>query len=106
MNIINTTPHEIVLDNGTQKKVYPKSDTMVRVVVERVPHEYKIDGFDLIDRLVTKHNLPEPLPDTYLIVSMQVKNEFPNRQDLIVPDSINALRNKNGKVISVPGFIR
>jgi hypothetical protein len=102
------TPHKIVVLNPTtnQATTYPKSGTVARAHVERQLDDKTIDGNSITNIVVTKVNIPQPTEGIYYIVSMQTKNQLPNRPDLLVPDSINATRGIDGKVTSVPGFIR
>lgn len=106
MNIINLTQHEVTLKHADRKVTYPLTDTIARVTIEKVLSESTIDGFPVYHMLMTSHTLPEPVNDTLYIVSMLVKNAFPGRTDLIVPDANNGTRNKLGIITSVPGFIK
>ena len=104
-NIINLTPHPIVVENDDTKKVYEPSGTVARVEMETKPIG-DIDGFYLHEQKVVGHNVPDPQPDTYYIVSAMVLGLLRDREDLIAPDTNNAKRNDKGWIISVPGFVR
>jgi len=82
----------------------PASGDVARVEMKQklVSH---IDGFPICTNTVNGNNLPEEKEDTYLLVSSMVLNALPGRKDLLAPDTNNAERNKQGHIVSVPGFI-
>lgn len=105
MNIINLTPHDIVITNGP---TFPPSGTVARVTVQQadagnfngIPVKTQIYG-DIV-------GLPEPQKDTIFIVSAMVLNaaKAAGRDDVVAPDTANAVRNDDGHIVSVPGFIK
>lgn len=107
VDIYNLTPHDIVLDNGIERIVYPKNDINVRVQegyvdVENdygLPFE-KEDG----NKIVT--GLPEEEGKVLYIVSTMVRKELPNRKDLISPTTnvAHQERNEKGWTLSVSHF--
>ena len=133
MKVINLTPHEIVVEfeaetscqycgageynpecpecRGTGGPVpstrtwrIPASGEVVRMTTSQkwVDH---VNGFPIQRNEVTGSNLPEPQKDTLLLVSAIVLAAFPERSDLIAPDTGNAKRNEKGHIVSVPGFV-
>jgi len=107
---INLTPHPIVLDNGKTTKTVDPSGTVLRVPTKST-QKGLLDGFYLNANQYDWDNvaMPKQQDDTYYIVSSivlsAIKTKYPNRQDFIVPDTMNARRDDNGRIVSVPGFI-
>ena len=105
MKIINLTPHDIVITDGP---TFPPSGTVARVSVQQVD-DGNINGVpvkkqtfgDIVD-------LPDPADDTVYIVSALVLSaaKAAGRTDCVAPDTANAVRNDDGHIVSVPGFIR
>ncbi len=98
--IINMTPHSITVAN----KVFEPSGETIRLQYETETIG-NINGIDLEVNTLTGHNLPNIEPGIVLIVSAMVLNEFPERIDLIAPNTNKAIRNDQGHIISVPNFI-
>jgi len=108
MRVVNLTPHTIVLSKDGKRKVYPKSDIIVRV--DLVYTEVgELDGFPVYaHNVLNKSNMP-PVKEgvTYIVsalVLMQVK--YDGRTDCVAPDSNHGLRDVEGNIISVPGWIK
>ena len=105
MKIINLTPHAITITDGP---TFPPSGKVARVSVQQVD-DGMIDGVpvkkqtfgDIVD-------LPSPAPDTVYIVSSLVLSaaKAAGRTDCVAPDTANAVRDENGHIVSVPGFVR
>src|SRR5690554_6702685 len=103
--IINLTPHPIVITDGP---TFPASGTVARVSVQQVdagtiagiPVKTQTFG-DIVD-------LPAPQADTIYIVSALVLSaaKAAGRTDCVAPDTANAVRDDNGRIVSVPGFVR
>lgn len=103
--IINLTPHDIVITNGP---TFQPSGTVARVSVQQVdagtiagiPVKTQTFG-DIVD-------LPDPADDTIYIVSALVLSaaKTAGRADCVAPDTANAVRDDNGHIVSVPGFVR
>ena len=53
-------------------------------------------------------DLPAPQDDTIYIVSALVLSaaKAAGRTDCVAPDTANAVRDDNGHIVSVPGFVR
>lgn len=105
MKVINLTPHPIVITNGP---TFQPSGTVARVSVQQVdagtiagiPVKTQTFG-DIL-------GLPAPQDDTVFIVSAMVLNaaKAAGRDDVVAPDTANAVRNDDGHIVSVPGFVR
>ena len=105
MKIINLTPHPIVITNGPTLQ---PSGTVARVTTQQVdagtingiPVKTQTFG-DIVD-------LPDPQPDTIFVVSAIVlaAAKAQGRTDVVAPDTANAVRNENGYIVSVPGFVK
>lgn len=99
MQIINCTPHDIVLNNG---ETFPISGN-----IARVSSSFEATGkgfFKVAYGEVT--GLPDEQEDTLYIVSSMVANAT-SRKDVIVPATghPDTIRNDKGQIVSVPGFI-
>lgn len=105
MKIINLTPHDIVITDGP---TFPPSGIVARVSVQQVdvgdingiPVKAQTFG-DIVD-------LPAPQDGTVFIVSAIVlaAAKAAGRTDVVAPDTSNAVRNDQGHIVSVPGFIK
>lgn len=103
--IVNLTPHDIVITDGP---TFPPSGTVARVSVQQVdagtiagiPVNTQTFG-DIV-------GLPAPQQDTVFVVSAMVLNaaKAQGRTDVVAPDTANAVRNADGHIVSVPGFIK
>ena len=110
--IINMTPHDIVVDDGVNKKVYPPCGEVARVNLDEI-YAYDVDGFKCVKHGVAGNNLPAEEAGVFLIVSSMVLTHLrktsttlgTERYDLLAPDTNNAVRNEKGHIISVPGFV-
>lgn len=105
MNIINLTPHDIVITNGP---TFPPSGTVARVTVQQVDAG-NINGIPVKTQAYGNIvGLPEPQKDTIFIVSALVLNaaKAAGRDDVVAPDTSNAVRNDAGHIVSVPGFVK
>ena len=106
MNILNYTPHAIMLNDGT---VYHPSGTVARVEV--VHHDIPCleDGiFFYISRYGDVVGLPAPIPGTMFIVSSLVLAALNgSRDDVMAPATghIDVVRDEQGRIQSVPGFV-
>lgn len=103
--IINLTPHPIVITDGP---TFEPSGTVARVSVQQVDVG-DINGIPVkaqtFDDIV---DLPAPSDDTVYIVSTIVLSAAKEigRTDVVAPDTSNAVRDDEGRIISVPGFVR
>ena len=109
VSLVNCTPHEInlVIENGLEMAI-PSSGIVARVssmqesageIYSCIPIPLNRNKFGCVE------NLPEPKPGTMYIVSAMVLAAS-DRTDLVAPDTgATALRNTNGQIIAVRGFI-
>ena len=102
--IINMTPHAIVVSANGHEATYKPSGTVARMTTEATT-AFQVDGFDAVVNTVVGHNLPDPVEGVYLLVSAMVLSAFPERNDLIAPNTGAAVRNDKGHIVSVPGFV-
>ena len=100
MKYLNYTPHTIALNDGTQ---YPS------VGLARVSASFTdFDSNGICSQVFGDvQGLPDPQPDTMLIVSAMVLSAS-NRQDLVAPATghKDTVRNDKGHIVSVPGFVK
>lgn len=108
MTLINLTPHAVVIDLKTSRREIPPSGTVARVVT--LGHgSTGVDGIPL--RVVCTsgiEGLPAPQPRTTYIVSAMVAQhpDVGDRDDLVAPDTDRAIRDAQGRIVAVPGFIQ
>ena len=103
--IINLTPHPISITDGP---TFQPSGTVARVSVQQE------DAGDINGIPVKKQvfgditGLPDPQDDTIFIVSVLVLEaaKAVGRNDLVAPNTANAVRDENGHIVSVPGFVK
>jgi len=103
-NIINLTPHELIIykDNEVIEKI--SSSGIVRVKEENEAIG-KINGIPLYKKKYIKsEGLPEPQKDTLYFVSLIVSQVNPKRQDLIL--SSDLIRDKNGRILGCSSFAK
>lgn len=100
MEIVNLTPHPIVITDG---KTYPPSGQ-----VARVSTQYGVAVNGVADVSFGEiQGLPDPQPDTIYIVSAMLVAAAPHRTDLVSPASGHPLCvRKDGQVVSVPFLVR
>ena len=102
--VINLTPHAIVVKSGNREVVYEPSGMVARMETE-TSEVGEVDGFSVMVSEVTGSNLPDPEEGVFYLVSAMVLSAFPERGDLLAPDTGNAERNDKGHIVSVPGFV-
>ena len=102
MQIVNLTPHTIVLNDGRE---FPASGTVARVQA----------GFStIVDDVCSQtfgevEGLPSPQDGTTYIVSAMVLSALAGkRQDVVAPATGHPLcvRNDKGHIVSVPCFVQ
>ena len=99
VKFVNLTPHEINL-NG---EVIPPSGQVARVSVKTI----QIDNLSfpaVKNEYGEVEGLPEPAENTYYIVSSFVFSQT-NREDVIAPNTSNAVRDEKGRIVGVKEFI-
>lgn len=105
MEIRNMTPHEITyfFDENTSV-VFPPCGQSVRIDEDQTPAD-SVGVFKTVTNTVTGHNLPPQQEGVTLLVSRLVLDAFPQRKDLIAPDTgKTAKRNEKGQVIGIYQF--
>ena len=104
MNIINLTPHEVVVERKDgSKKTYHPSGEVARVEMED-EQIGEIDGIPVVRGKVKQvTGIPKKQDGVYYIVSLFVL-QHANRDDLIAPDTNGAIRDEEGKIIAVRGW--
>lgn len=112
MNIINLTPHTIVVEKPNGERVsFPPSGTVARVAVRNVP-DSPLDGIPVSrPEYGPVEGLPNPEEGTTYIVSMLVGGRVSGRSDIVGPDSgPTAIRftegPQKGQIDAVRGFNR
>ena len=118
LTIINLTPHAIKLNSG---KEFPPSGQVARVSAQYGLRVW-IDNFGWSTAELLKdeiylyevrygeiEGLPEPEEDTFYIVSSMVQEAGKKigRNDLLAPATGHpeTVRNEQGQIVSVPGFV-
>lgn len=104
--IINLTPHMIVLNDGTE---FPPSGTIARVAAD-LQEVGTINGVKLFRQTFGEvEGLPEQFPgiagQIYIVSAMVLAAV--DRGDCVAPATghKDVVRNENGQIISVPGFV-
>lgn len=106
VKVINLTPHDIVINDGT---VFPPSGMVARVDTTQVLDGdvngipvMKVSYGDIVD-------LPAPKQGVVYIVSALVlsASKAAGRTDCVAPNtsSTDVIRNDKGQIVSVPSFI-
>ena len=132
---INLTPHEIVVDNGSEKIKVEPSGKIARLIsvrknigavegftVEKIFH----DGIKLIDQdrgveITTYRGFVRELFEdrvedgAFLVVIVSLptligmaRSNIPTVADtyiVVAPDTENAIRDESGRILAVPGFV-
>lgn len=102
MNIVNLTPHEINLNNGTN---YPASGEIARA--KTVWGDPGADGIGSVT-VGEITGLPDPKDGTVYIVSGIVSSIMKDRTDIVSPATghSDCIRNEKGQIVSVPFLTR
>lgn len=100
MNFINCTPHTINLNDG--RSFEPSG------ILPRVSSSFTTFSDDVCEVVYGQvEGLPEPVAGTYYIVSAMVLAACKDRSDLVAPATGHpACVRENGRIVSVPGFVR
>ena len=104
MNIVNLTPHALVLMPGGPDEptvTIPPSGQVARCAVDRVQVDtVTVDGIVVPvnqARFGGVSDLPAPQPDTIFVVSALVAQAVPGRRDVYIVD--DAVRDDQGRII-------
>lgn len=105
-NVINLTPHDVVIvdADGAEIKRYPTAGPMVRVNTLDVPLE-SVDGVSVVRTEYTDvTGLPDTQPNTVILVSVLVAQALKgSRADVYTPDTgpKSVVRDDQGRIIGV-----
>lgn len=102
MKIRNLSPHDVVVIIGGKKINFPKEVEKFPRLIEEIKVIGKINNIPITKKVYGKcENLPEKVDDTLLIVSGLIATALPDRDDLIVP---NTIRDEKGQIIGCDSF--
>jgi len=111
--IVNLTGHpiDVILNDGTKVIIPPAvvvdsewrefPAPVPRLLEKRHDVDYTIDGVPIVEKeweIDTRCPLPDPQPNTFYIVSALVANAFPERSDLLCPET---RKTRDGRVYAV-----
>ena len=115
MELVNLTPHDVVLFSTEGDEVIatiPASGTVARVAVEhRISESVVFDGFS-VDIVNTEYgrvaNLPDEDGPTYIVSSIVLMAIGDTRSDVVAPDtsSVSVVRDNEGRIVGVRRFTR
>lgn len=102
IKFVNLTPHAITLNDG---KIIPASGEVVRV--STTYSDFDSNGVAVVE-FGEPVGLPAPQEGVLFIVSGLLKQACPDRQDLVSPATGHpaCVRDGQGRIVSVPGFVR
>jgi hypothetical protein len=108
MNIINLTPHAIVVRTNVQEQTFPASGIVARVPQTTVDTGATVAGFPVYNSTFGQVEMPEPVKDTIYIVSGMVLTALGGtRQDVVAPRTDStAIRNEAGHIVAVTGWLQ
>jgi hypothetical protein len=108
MRFINLTPHELVVFvDGKEFARFP-SEGVARAATLTEPAG-ALDGIPVVRQTFGPvSGLPAPTPGVTYIVSMLVAQhpDVRGRDDVVAPNTSQAVRDASGNIIGVPGFTR
>lgn len=107
MNIINLTPHPIVLDVDGTRTTFPASGIVARVSQETVGTGKFLAGAEISSSTFGSVEMPEAVSGTVYIVSGMVLTALGNtRSDVVAPKTdVTAIRNEAGHIVAVRGWL-
>jgi hypothetical protein len=101
VQLVNLTPHPINICRGGAQITVPPSGIVARVATTKdVVETITVDGVEIpVHKVIfgPVENLPEPVADTYFLVSAIVAQAVSGRADLVVVD--DAVRDAEGRII-------
>jgi hypothetical protein len=106
--IINLTAQTVDIEYEGVKISFPPSGTVCRIETKTVVKE-TINGIPTVMiEYGYVENLPQPQDGITFIVSILVGQRYGGaiRNDLIGPNTNDAVRGPTGTIVSVPGFVR
>lgn len=104
LELVNLTPHEIVLrtDQG-DIKIAPNAPA-ARCAVEQETIGM-INGIPLVKTVYgTVTGVPDPQKDVIFITSSLVASRLPERSDVVAPDTGPTAVRENGQIVAVTRF--
>lgn len=108
VEIINCTPHKIVVISNEVTTEYATSENVARVsTTQNVVGN--INGIEIVETVQGEvEGLPQPKKNTFYIVSAMVLSALNgSRVDVIAPDTgSTAIRNEKGQIIAVTRFTK
>ena len=107
--IVNLTPHEVVVRVGEKNYYFAKSGNVLRAEIPMQPTEplgdipLRIKRNDMAPNEVI---LPVKVENRLYIVSTMLLDMFPERDDFIAPDTSKdaVIRDSNYRIVGVKGF--
>lgn len=108
MKFVNLTPHEIVVQIGEEEKSFPASGTVARVT-SQMKEVGTVAGIPVKSQIFGEvEGLPAPEEGTVYIVSALVlaRAKEAGRTDVIAPNTAQAIRDEQGRIVAVPGFVK
>lgn len=103
MNLVNLTPHSIVIISDGDTVTIPPSGIIARCV-ESTRQAGSINGIPLVRKdFGDVSGIPDQDPDTMYIVSALVRIAFPGRYDLVSPGDL--VRDADGKPIGCRNLV-
>lgn len=105
--IQNLTPHNIIVDLGNEKIIYPASGSIARVSQNSIDTETNIDGVPLYVSTFGEVQIPPKQKDVIYLVSGLVFAALKGtRRDVIAPKTDNtAIRDERGHITAITGFL-
>ena len=111
--VVNLTGHHVdfIQNDGTKVSIPPAvivdgeghefPAPAPRLLEKRQDIDYTVDGVPIVEKewkIDTRCPLPDPQPNTFYIVSALVANAFPERSDLLCPET---RKTRDGRVYAV-----
>lgn len=108
MNVINLTPHPIVLDVEGTLTTFPASGIVARVSQTTVGTGMFVAGAEISTSTFGTVEMPTAVEGTIFIVSAMVLTALGgSRKDVIAPKTdATAIRNEAGHIVAVRGWLQ
>ena len=103
-NFINLTPHDVsILRTDGTTRIFPRENREIPRLSQSTKQVAEIEGILITETHFgeTVH-LPEPMPNTFFIVSRLVLSANPHRTDLLVPEQM--IRDYCGNIVGCMSF--
>ena len=107
MNVVNLTPHPIVVRGIGDEKVYEPSGIVPRLIVKEEP-DGAIKNIPVVKRgFAGVENMPAHIEGTIYIVSSMLLSALSERTDVVAPDTgKTCIRDEKGRIVAVTRFCR